>query len=34
MGYKIRMKEEIENIVFTLHVIQGVLKAKNSCSKK
>jgi hypothetical protein len=34
MGYKARMKEEIEKIVFTLHVVQGVLKANNSCLEK
>jgi hypothetical protein len=30
MGYKVRMKEEIEKIDFTFHVVQGVFKAKNS----
>jgi hypothetical protein len=30
MGYKVRMKEEIEKIDFTFHVVQGVFKANNS----
>jgi len=34
MGYKARMKEEIEKIDFTFHVVQGVFKAKNSCLEK
>jgi len=35
MGYKAGMKEEIEKIGdFTLHVVQGALKAKNSGSEK
>jgi hypothetical protein len=34
MGYKVGMKEEIEKIDFTFHVIQSVFKAKNSCLEK
>ncbi len=34
MGYKAGMKEEIEKIDFTFHVVQGVFKAKNSCLEK
>jgi hypothetical protein len=34
MGYQAGMKEKIEKIDFTSHVVQGVFKAKNSCLEK